>query len=284
MRAPVIVYVDDDTKGAADLVRDVHSRYGAALRVVHAAGVDVGVAACERLRADGDAVAVLMAAPQLPDGDGARFLAQAHESCQDAARVLLTGATDRDQIAGDSIVDRYLAKPWGAPHSTLYPLLEELLADWRARTAIPETRVVDVMDTDAVTLAAGADLMVAAERVARTRVSDLMVVDESGAFVGVLSEGDILRGCLPDLDEILAAGGTLADGYRLFLARARELSATSVDHLVIKQPLVLHPDDHVAKAATLLVERQIRRLPVVVDGRLQGTVSRADICRAVVEA
>lgn len=285
MREPVIVYVDEDEQAAADFHRDVAHRPGERLTVMQAARVDEGVAACAQLRDDGAAVAVLVAAPRLPDGDGASFLGQAHAVFPDAATVLLTDGDDRHPVGGGgSVVDRYLAKPWGAPQSLLDPLLDELLADWRARVAIPDTRVADVMDTDVVTLSEDADLMFAAERVARTRVSDLMVLDGSGAFVGVLSEGDILRGCLPDLDEILAAGGTLDDGFRLFLTRARELSATSVEHLVIERPLVLHPDDHVAKAATLLVERQIRRLPVVVDGRLQGTVSRADICRAVVEA
>jgi CBS domain-containing protein len=52
--------------------------------------------------------------------------------------------------------------------------------------------------------------------------------------------------------------------------------------LVIREPIVMHPDDHVARAATVLIERQIRRLPVVQDGRLVGTVSRANICQAVV--
>ena len=42
------------------------------------------------------------------------------------------------------------------------------------------------------------------------------------------------------------------------------------------------PDDHIARAATVLLDKQIRLLPVVKDGKLVGTVSRADLCRAIV--
>jgi CBS domain-containing protein len=100
--------------------------------------------------------------------------------------------------------------------------------------------------------------------------------------VGVLSEGDILRAALPNFDEILAEGGTLFDAYRLFLRKGQELSQRPIMPLVIRNPLVLHPDDHVAKAATVLIDLQIRRLPVVENGQLVGTVSRANICQAVV--
>jgi CBS domain-containing protein len=109
-----------------------------------------------------------------------------------------------------------------------------------------------------------------------------MVIDGEGAFMGVLSEGDILRATLPDFDEILAEGGTLFTAYQLFLRKGQELSDRPIMPLVIRQPLTLHPDDHVAKAATALISRQIRRLPVVENGRLLGTVSRANICQAVV--
>lgn len=122
----------------------------------------------------------------------------------------------------------------------------------------------------------------AAEIVALSGSSDLMVVEASGRFVGVLSEGDILRSALPDIDEIIEAGGSLEGAFDRFLAKGRDLSTLPILPLVIRDPIVLDPDDHVARAAVVLVERGIRLLPVVRDGVLLGSVSRADICNAVV--
>jgi CBS domain-containing protein len=127
-----------------------------------------------------------------------------------------------------------------------------------------------------------ASLFQAAEAVSLSSSSDLIVVDEAGGFVGVLSEGDILRAALPDIDEIIEGGGSLEGAFERFLDKARELSDLPIAPLVIRDPIVLDPDDHVAEAAVILVERMIRLLPVVQDGRLVGVLSRADVCNAVV--
>ncbi len=144
-------------------------------------------------------------------------------------------------------------------------------------------RVNDVMSRSPIRIDLEADLCAAATLVARTGISDLMVLD-GDVFVGVLSEGDILRAALPELAEILAQGGSLDDGFAVFLAKGRSLAGRPIAPLVIRDPIVLRLDDHVAAAATILLTRQIRRLPVVSDGRLIGVVSRADLCCAIVGA
>ena len=138
------------------------------------------------------------------------------------------------------------------------------------------------MTNRAARIRAGASMFQAAETVALSGSSDLMVVDGSGRLVGVLTEGDILRAALPDIDEIVSAGGSLDDAFSRFVARGRDLAALPIEPLVIREPIAVDPDDHVAKAAVVFVERGIRLLPVVRDGRLLGTISRADICSAVV--
>jgi len=126
------------------------------------------------------------------------------------------------------------------------------------------------------------NIYAAAELVSHSRASDLMVVDASDRFVGVLSEGDILRRALPDLGKILDEGGSLIDAFDIFVDNGRVLSELSIRSLVISDPMTIGPNDHIARAASALVDRQIRLLPVTEGERLVGTVSRADVCRALV--
>ena len=143
-------------------------------------------------------------------------------------------------------------------------------------------RVKDVMATRTVRIQDNADMYRAAEVVALSRVSDLMVVGENDKFVGVLSEGDILRAALPDMDEITSEGGSLDTAFGIFLKKGKDLSKLSILPFVITEPIVLEPQDHVAKAATVMIDLNIRLLPVVKDGKLVGSISRADVCQAVV--
>jgi CBS domain-containing protein len=144
------------------------------------------------------------------------------------------------------------------------------------------TLVKDFMIVRTARIRHNSNIHHAAEIVALAGVSDLMVVDDNDNFRGVLSEGDILRTALPDIDEILEEGGTLDDAFEIFMRRGKELSDLPIAPLIIEEPIIVDPDDHVAKAATVLLNRQIRLLPVVKEGKLMGTISRADVCRAIV--
>lgn len=146
----------------------------------------------------------------------------------------------------------------------------------------PAVYVQDVMAISPLRLSPEASLQEAARLLAMSEASDLMVAGDDGTLIGVISEGDLLRAVLPDMDEILAAGGSVEEAARALVEKGRSLASRGIGPLVITEPLVVSPTDHVAVAATLLVERQIRRLPVVDGGRLVGTISRSDVARALV--
>ncbi|MCI0876670.1 MAG: CBS domain-containing protein, partial [Chloroflexi bacterium] len=70
--------------------------------------------------------------------------------------------------------------------------------------------------------------------------------------------------------------------FDIFVKKGKNLSELPITPLVIREPIAVDPEDHVAKATTVLLEKRIHLLPVVKDGKLVGTVSRADVCGAVV--
>ena len=56
---------------------------------------------------------------------------------------------------------------------------------------------------------------------------------------------------------------------------------TTVGEIMVKSIYVIEPNADAAEAMKKMMERQIRRLPVMEDGRLVGIVSRSDLLRAI---
>lgn len=130
-------------------------------------------------------------------------------------------------------------------------------------------------------IAPEASLRDAARIFADSAASDLMVAGDDDRLIGVLSEGDVIRAVLPDIDEILGAGGSVRDALRVFVQKGEELAHRPITPYVITEPITVTPGNHLAEAATILIQKMIRRLPVVDGDVLVGTVSRSDVCRAV---
>lgn len=145
-------------------------------------------------------------------------------------------------------------------------------------------KIRDIMSYNPTRIDVNATMQRAAEVVSLTQVSDLMVVDHHNHFMGVLSEGDLIRAVMPKFDEIMSSGGSLRESFDLFVENGRTMAGRTIADIIVSRDklVAVGPDDEVLKAAGAMVSRQIRRLPVVnPDGKLVGTVSRADVCRGV---
>lgn len=124
-------------------------------------------------------------------------------------------------------------------------------------------------------------LRMAAELLALTQVSDLAVVDEEGRFLGVLSEGDVLRALMPDYTGLEDDSVTIQDAIDFFSTVGVQRSEDSLAPLVIAESITVAPDDDLLRPAAAMVTHQIRRLPVLEGDRFVGTLSRADIVWAL---
>lgn len=145
-------------------------------------------------------------------------------------------------------------------------------------------KVRDAMNSNPSTISPTSTLQEAAGLLARVQASDLMVVDANGHFLGVLSEGDLVRATLPRFDELVSDGGGMTAAVDLFEGKAKDLRSRTVESSMIKQPISVAPGDDLVKVAGLMASQNIRRLPVVDGARLVGTVSRADVCHAVLRS
>ena len=132
--------VDDDQSVLNSIERDLRSRYGQNYRVV---SIDSGNAALDylkRLEQRNEAVALFLVDQRMPEMNGVEFLREAMQAYPQSKRVLLTAYADT-QAAIDSInevgLNYYLMKPWHPPEERLYPILDELLEDWKAHADLP---------------------------------------------------------------------------------------------------------------------------------------------------
>ena|SRR5205823_6944333 len=119
-----------------------------------------------------------------------------------------------------------------------------------------------------------------------THVREVMTVDPTAVHPDVtvreaarlLVERDI--GPLPVVeDDVLVGIVTDRDLVVRVLADDRDPASTTVGEIASTDVITIGPDDDLDAAEQLLVEHQIRRLPVVEEGRLVGILARADIAR-----
>src|SRR5512132_1277081 len=134
MSKPTILTVDDDPQVSAAITRDLASRYGAEYRVVRATSGPEALAVLTRLALRDEPVALIAADQRMPRMTGIELLSQARAHALGAKVLLLTAYADTDvaiKAINDIGLDHYLLKPWDPPEERLYPVVDDLLGDWR---------------------------------------------------------------------------------------------------------------------------------------------------------
>jgi thioredoxin reductase (NADPH) len=144
---PVILVVDDDHEVLNAIERDLRQHYRQRYRIVAAQSSPQALEAARELQRRGTSVALFLVDQRMPTMTGTEFLREVRKIHPGAKRVLLTAYADSEAaIAAINEVglDHYLMKPWDPPDQRLYPVLDDLLADWsaRARVSFEGVRVV----------------------------------------------------------------------------------------------------------------------------------------------
>ncbi|MGH2523576.1 MAG: response regulator, partial [Anaerolineales bacterium] len=140
MAKPVILAIDDDPVVLNAVERDLRRKYGREYRI---AKVNLGASALDflkQLQQRNEPVALFLADQRMPQMTGVQFLEQARALYPDARKVLLTAYADTEaaiQSINRVSLDYYLMKPWDPPEENMYPVLDDLLEEWRANVRLP---------------------------------------------------------------------------------------------------------------------------------------------------
>ncbi len=140
MAKPVIFSIDDDPSVLNSVERDLRAKYGGDYRILPINQPKAALEYLKKMEQRNETVALFLVDQRMPEMTGTEFLAEAIKAYPQAKRVLLTAYADT-QAAIDSInevrLDYYLMKPWHPPEERLYPVLDELLDDWKAHARLP---------------------------------------------------------------------------------------------------------------------------------------------------
>lgn len=140
MSKPVLLVVDDELQVLNAVERDLRAHFGNEYRITKASSGQEALIAVQQYQRRGTPLALFLVDQRMPGMAGIEFLAEAKKYYPEARKVLLTAYADT-QAAIQSInqigLDYYLMKPWEPPEHNLYPVLEDLLSDWKAHAVIP---------------------------------------------------------------------------------------------------------------------------------------------------
>jgi thioredoxin reductase (NADPH) len=139
MAKPNILIADDEPAVLNAVYRDLNPRYAKDYKIVRADSGATALDATRTLLKRGEVVALFLVDQRMPRMTGTEFLKEAREIFPEAKKVLLTAYADTE-AAISSInqvgLDYYLLKPWDPPEERLYPILDDLLAEWSSSAHI----------------------------------------------------------------------------------------------------------------------------------------------------
>jgi CBS domain-containing protein len=115
--------------------------------------------------------------------------------------------------------------------------------------------VRDAMTENPQSISASASVVEAARLMRDEDIGSLPITDAE-KLVGMITDRDITTGVV---------------------AEAADPEKTSVGDVSSRDPISVGPDEDLEEAVQLMSRHQVRRLPVVEDGKLVGIVAQADI-------
>ena len=118
--------------------------------------------------------------------------------------------------------------------------------------------ISDMMSPNVVSITPEESTALAARLLYRNNIGSLPVCGEDGRLRGIVTDRDIVLRCV---------------------AAENDPNLTPVKEIMSKGVITVSPGDDVRVATRIMAAEQVRRLPVVSDGRVVGMISLGDLAK-----
>jgi CBS domain-containing protein len=118
------------------------------------------------------------------------------------------------------------------------------------------------------------------------KVSGLPVLSDGGYLIGVVTEGDLLRREMsPRLPEFINILGAVIyyHGVERYNEDFKKILAQTASDIMTEDLITVNEDTDISEVARLMLNNNIKQIPVVDGSKLIGIVSRADIVKLLLK-
>lgn len=147
-------------------------------------------------------------------------------------------------------------------------------------------KVKDVMQTNVITIRTDMEIKEVAKILYDHQISGAPVIDPEGKLVGIVSEGDLLhKETNPQIPGVVGILGALIyyRGVKQYQSDLKKLIALQASEIMTPHVVGINKEASIEEAASLMVSKKIKRLPVIEDGKIVGIITRMDIIKTLIE-
>lgn len=114
--------------------------------------------------------------------------------------------------------------------------------------------------TEVITIGAEETICDAVRTLVEKNIGSLLVLDENGKIVGIITERDILKECSNRCDL---------------------LKETKVKEVMTTDLIIGSPDDDIDYVESVMTQNRVRHLPIIANQKLKGIISIGDVVKVL---
>ncbi len=125
----------------------------------------------------------------------------------------------------------------------------------------------DIMISDVVTVEKGTPVTGAVEKLVKSNITGLPVVNNDNEVIGIISEKDVLALAISIQEKTYSP----------------EKEGMLVEDFMTKDVVTIEATESLTALCTCLMKNRFRRLPVLLNGKLVGIVTRRDVISYILD-